>query len=76
MYKEHLALNNLQWLICHRTKPNQTKTKNALLSSFFIIISEIIQASFNSFDTFSVFDLIKQLLQKISYPISIKFQQT
>ena len=25
MYKENLALNNLQWLICH--KPNQTKTK-------------------------------------------------
>ena len=23
MYKEDLALNNLQWLICH--KPNQTK---------------------------------------------------
>ena len=25
MYKEDLALNNLQWLICHKTKPNQTK---------------------------------------------------
>ena len=24
MYKEGLALNNLQWLICHKTKPNQT----------------------------------------------------
>ncbi len=23
MYKEHLALNNLQWLICHKTQPNQ-----------------------------------------------------
>ena len=22
MYKENLTLNNLQWLICHRTKPN------------------------------------------------------
>ena len=22
-YKEDLALNNLQWLICHKTKPNQ-----------------------------------------------------
>ena len=21
MYKENLALNNLQWLICHKTKP-------------------------------------------------------
>ena len=23
MYKQDLALNNLQWLICHRTQPNQ-----------------------------------------------------
>ena len=23
--KMDLALNNLQWLICHKTKPNQTK---------------------------------------------------
>ena len=23
MYKEDLALNNLQWLICHKIKPNQ-----------------------------------------------------
>ena len=25
MYKEDLAINNLQWMICHKTKPNQTK---------------------------------------------------
>ena len=25
MYKEDLALNNLQRLICQKTKPNQTK---------------------------------------------------
>ena len=24
MYKENLALNNPQWLICHKTQPNQT----------------------------------------------------
>ena len=23
MYKEDLALNNLQWFICYKTKPNQ-----------------------------------------------------
>ena len=23
MYTEDLALNNLQWLICHKTQPNQ-----------------------------------------------------
>ena len=26
MYKEDLALNKLLWLICHKTKPNQTKS--------------------------------------------------
>ena len=25
MYKKDWALNNLQWLICHKTKPNQIK---------------------------------------------------
>ena len=29
MYKEKLVINNQQWLICHKTKPNQ-----ADLSSF------------------------------------------
>ena len=24
MYQEYLALNSQQWLICHKTKPNQT----------------------------------------------------
>ena len=28
MYKQDLALNNLQWFICLKTKPNQTKPKN------------------------------------------------
>ena len=23
MYKQYLALNNPQWLICHKTKPNK-----------------------------------------------------
>ena len=25
MNKKDLVLNNLKWLICHKTKPNQTK---------------------------------------------------
>ena len=25
-YSEDFALNNLQWLICHKTQPNQTKS--------------------------------------------------
>ena len=28
MYKPDLSLNNLQWLICHKTKPNKTKAIN------------------------------------------------
>ena len=26
-YKKDLALNDQQWLICHKTKPNQTPKK-------------------------------------------------
>ena len=26
MYKEDFALNNLKWLICHKTQPNPTKS--------------------------------------------------
>ena len=26
-----LALNNIQWLICHKTKPNQTKQNHIYL---------------------------------------------
>ena len=26
MYKEDLALSNLQWLMCHKTQPNQLRT--------------------------------------------------
>ena len=33
MYKEDLALNNLQRLICHKTKPNQTKLKGELITA-------------------------------------------
>ena len=32
MYKEDLALNNLQWLICHKTQPNPPLV-NPLLDS-------------------------------------------
>ena len=27
MYKKDLALNNLQWLICHKTKPNESSVQ-------------------------------------------------
>ena len=29
MYKKDLALNNLQWFICHQTKPNHIKSHNS-----------------------------------------------
>ena len=35
MYKEDLALNNLQGWICHKTQPNPTKPNH--LISFFAI---------------------------------------
>ena len=36
MYKEDLALNNLPWLICHKTQPNQTKLLYGRLYCFFL----------------------------------------
>ena len=36
MYKQDLVLNNLQWLICHKTKPNPKKD-NENAEPFFII---------------------------------------
>ena len=34
MYKEDLALNNLQWLICHKSQPNQTKVRAYYMKKF------------------------------------------
>ena len=33
MYKNGFGINNLQWLMCHKTKPNQTKPIIILLSA-------------------------------------------
>ena len=35
MYKHDLPLNNLEWYICHKTQPNQTKPD--LISSDYIL---------------------------------------
>ena len=32
MYKKDLALNNLQWLICHKTQPIQIKPNQTIES--------------------------------------------
>ena len=37
MYKEDLALNNLQWLICHKTKPNQIREETFCKNSDFLL---------------------------------------
>ena len=34
MYKEDLTLNNLQWLICHKTQSNPTKQNKTKSLSF------------------------------------------
>ena len=40
MYKLDLALNNLQWLICHKTRPNQTKPN--LIVQWFTSLTEVL----------------------------------
>ena len=35
MYKGDLALNNLQWLICHKTKSNKTVTLSVPINRFY-----------------------------------------
>ena len=43
MYKKDFALKNQQWLVCHKTKPNQTKpnlkSNGELLVEFFFFKS-------------------------------------
>ena len=39
MYKPDLALNNLQWSICHQAKRNQTKPKQIKPKSFSMMIN-------------------------------------
>ena len=42
MYEEDLALNNLQWLICHKDVPNQTKPNTLGLVSLLNGISTFV----------------------------------
>ena len=35
MYQQDLALNDLQWLICHKTKPNKSYILNIYVSTGF-----------------------------------------
>ena len=38
-YNGGLVLNDLQWLICNKTKPNQTQIQAYCVSTFFVILS-------------------------------------
>ena len=38
MYKKDLALNNIQWLICHKNKPNQTYGELQFYQTLVIVI--------------------------------------
>ena len=45
MYKIDLALNNLQWLICHKTKPNHSRILQNILLIFFGCLDNLNSAS-------------------------------
>ena len=47
MYKEDLALNNQQWLVCHKTKPNQTKIKQTNDLHIFVLFQGFLSNSNN-----------------------------
>ena len=42
MYKKNLALNNIQWLIRHKTKPNQTTFVIIIIISFITIVVVVV----------------------------------
>ena len=50
MYKDNLALNNLLWLICHKTKLKQTNLDN---NSFISFCGSIIITVFQIYGTIS-----------------------
>ena len=35
MYEEDLVLNNLQWLICHKTKPKHSEHQFCFITEFY-----------------------------------------
>ena len=53
MYKKDLVLNNLQWLICHKTKPNETKS-NQFMSECFVLLYLARWSHFHSYSVYFV----------------------
>ena len=71
MYKEDLALNNLQWLICHKTKPNQTLggvVENFLLTPGYIspVPESRYQMSMRNTNAFHFVDVVCLVLRHIN----------
>ena len=60
MYKEELALNNLQWLICHKTKPNQSQFSLVIstIKGFYLLIY-LLERTVNKYFSVSNFLTIK-----------------
>ena len=53
-----LALNNLQRLICHKTKPNQTKLINSFMKTTACFPSGLLLQSRHGFSHFLALDSI------------------
>ena len=66
MYKEDLAFNNLQWSICHKIKPNQTKLIRAEVILMALSVSQIDQFKNDSYKIgiFETIYVCKQMIIK------------
>ena len=75
MYKKDLALNNQQWLACHKTKPNQTKQVLPLRPNIdlgVMVTSGLLQQKIHIF----TFDFKKYIFNKYSPPKYYTFERT
>ena len=66
MYKNGFGINNLQWLMCHRTKPNQTKP-NLLFYFFFFRMEKILKIQLILKDS----HICKRIMAKKKKPVYI-----
>ena len=67
MYKKDLALNNLQWLICHKTKPNPTKAIQWLFHQLKLFVNSSFDVVW-SCNTIFLWNLSKRMLSENVYP--------
>ena len=62
MYKEDLALNNLQCLICYRAKPDQTKPISNIIFKFIMKFNFLVTEKENV--------LVKKKIKKVMLFVS------